>query len=97
MVAALSEIRYLGCSFIVGGRKGSDGRFETLEDVLDGKGLPESVRCESIYCSTGCITVLHFTLLHGVPGVPYFSWREAGFLSLICAVLPAESGDCEWF
>lgn len=48
MVAALSEIRYLGCSFIVGGRKDADAGFETLEDVLDGKGLPDSVRCEHI-------------------------------------------------
>lgn len=47
MVAALAEIQYHGCSFIVGGRKEADGRFLTLDDVLDGSGLPESIRGES--------------------------------------------------
>lgn len=48
MVAALAEIRHLGCSFIVGGREGAGGRFVTLADILEGSGLPESVRCETV-------------------------------------------------
>ncbi|CAM9987526.1 unnamed protein product, partial [Laminaria digitata] len=44
MVAALAEIRHLGCSFIVGGREDSEGVFLTLEGVLERSGLPESLR-----------------------------------------------------
>eukprot|EP00904_Undaria_pinnatifida_P000511 jgi/Undpi1/10460/HiC_scaffold_29.g12910.m1 len=44
MVAALAEIGHLGCSFIVGGREDMDGRFLTLEGVLDKSGLPASLR-----------------------------------------------------
>lgn len=46
MVAALAEIGHLGCSFIVGGREDMDGRFLTLEGVLDKSGLPASLRGE---------------------------------------------------
>ncbi|CAM9594504.1 unnamed protein product [Ectocarpus fasciculatus] len=44
MVSALSEIRHLGCSFIVGGREDAGGRFLTLDGVLAESGLPESLR-----------------------------------------------------
>ncbi|CAM9743791.1 unnamed protein product [Ectocarpus sp. 6 AP-2014] len=44
MVSALSEIRHLGCSFIVGGREDAGGRFLTLDGVLAQSGLPESLR-----------------------------------------------------
>ncbi len=46
MVSALAEIRHLGCSFIVGGRKDAGGGFLTLEGVLKESGLPESLRGE---------------------------------------------------
>jgi len=43
MVAALSEIKHLGCTFVVGGREES-GKFLTLEDCLAPLDLPSSVR-----------------------------------------------------
>ena len=46
MVAALAEIRHLGCSFIVGGREDGEGVFLTLDGVLERSGLPESIRGE---------------------------------------------------
>ena len=43
MVAALSEIKHLGCIFVVGGRE-EGGKFLTLEDCLAPLDLPSSVR-----------------------------------------------------
>jgi nicotinic acid mononucleotide adenylyltransferase len=43
MVAALSEIKHLGCVFVVGGRE-EGGKFLTLEDCLAPLDLPVSIR-----------------------------------------------------
>lgn len=65
MVAALAEIKHLGCSFIVGGRKGKGERFVTLDDVLDGSGLPDSVRCERASFGVARFLVLQIPALSG--------------------------------
>lgn len=50
MTAALAQIQHFGCSFIVGGRAAStDGKFLTLEDVLEGSELPDSLRGQRTY------------------------------------------------
>ena len=38
-ISAMSELRNLGCSFIVGGRRDADGRFRTVRDVEVPAGL----------------------------------------------------------
>jgi len=42
MISALSEIKQLGCSFVVGGRK-QGAEFVTLEDILGPLKLPKAI------------------------------------------------------
>ena len=44
LVAALTELRVLGCAFVVGGRARADGTFDTAEAAVAGAAVPDALK-----------------------------------------------------